>query len=72
MYVETASERGSVIDTVWLRAQERDEMIQYVASIIVSYRVVNSHIAGYRSGLPLSLPWSQGFYLCCQDVSPPS
>jgi hypothetical protein len=21
-----------------------------------------------RSVLPLSLPWSQGFYLCCQEV----
>ncbi|KAI0700779.1 rsec15 [Cytidiella melzeri] len=48
MYIEKASERSSVIDTVWLRSQERDSLIQ--------------------SSLPLNLPWSQGFYLCCQDI----
>ncbi|KAI0787052.1 exocyst complex component sec15 subunit [Irpex lacteus] len=48
MYVEKDSERSSVIDTVWLRSQERDALIQ--------------------SALPLNLPWSQGFYLCCQDI----
>lgn len=30
MYVEKDSERSSVIDTVWLRSQERDALIQYV------------------------------------------
>ncbi|EMD40837.1 hypothetical protein CERSUDRAFT_111421 [Gelatoporia subvermispora B] len=48
MYVEQASERDSVLDTVWLARQERDQLA--------------------RSALPLTLPWSQSFYLCCQDI----
>ncbi|KAH9931767.1 rsec15 [Amylocystis lapponica] len=49
MYVEKASERDSVLDTVWLSRDERDTLA--------------------KSALPLSLPWSQSFYLCCQDAS---
>lgn len=30
MYVEKNSERSSVLDTVWLRSEERDNMIQCV------------------------------------------
>ncbi|OCH92199.1 rsec15 [Obba rivulosa] len=48
MYVEQASERDSVLDTVWLTRQERDQLS--------------------KSALPLTLPWSQSFYLCCQDI----
>ncbi|TCD69836.1 hypothetical protein EIP91_005913 [Steccherinum ochraceum] len=48
MYVENESERDSVLVTVWLTNEEREELSQ--------------------SPLPLSLPWSQAFYLCCQDI----
>ncbi|OBZ77174.1 Exocyst complex component 6 [Grifola frondosa] len=48
MYVEKASERDSVLDTVWLVRTERDEL--------------------FKSTLPFNLPWSQSFYLCCQDI----
>ncbi|THH31298.1 hypothetical protein EUX98_g2874 [Antrodiella citrinella] len=48
MYVETATERDSVLVTVWLTNEERETLSQ--------------------SPLPVSLPWSQSFYLCCQDI----
>ncbi|KAK7695756.1 hypothetical protein QCA50_000393 [Cerrena zonata] len=48
MYVEKASERDSVIDTVWLLSDERQQL--------------------QSTPLPLSLPWSQAFYLICQDI----
>ncbi|KAJ3554408.1 hypothetical protein NM688_g3127 [Phlebia brevispora] len=48
MYVEKASERDSVLETVWLTKEERQQLEQ--------------------STLPLNLPWSQSFYLCCQDI----
>ena len=68
MYVEKASERSSVIYTVWLRPQERDALIQYVIVIVLKLELTPLL---HRSPLPLNLPWSQGFYLCCQDVSVP-
>ncbi|KAI0723088.1 exocyst complex component sec15 subunit [Earliella scabrosa] len=48
MYVEKDSEKESVMDTVWLTRDQRDQLQQ--------------------SPAPLNLPWSQGFYLCCQDI----
>ncbi|KAF9821285.1 hypothetical protein IEO21_00893 [Rhodonia placenta] len=48
MYVEAATERDRVLDTVWLNDDEREQLA--------------------KASLPLSLPWSQSFYLCCQDI----
>ncbi|KAI0356457.1 rsec15 [Trametes cingulata] len=48
MYVEKASERDEVLETVWLTREQRQQLEQTSA--------------------PLNLPWSQGFYLSCQDI----
>ncbi|PIL36939.1 hypothetical protein GSI_00630 [Ganoderma sinense ZZ0214-1] len=48
MYVEKESEKDSVMETVWLTREQRDQL--------------------RKSTAPLNLPWSQGFYLCCQDI----
>ncbi|KAI9001365.1 exocyst complex component sec15 subunit [Trametes punicea] len=48
MYVEKSSEKDDVLETVWLRRDQREQLQQNAA--------------------PLNLPWSQGFYLCCQDI----
>ncbi|KAI0824715.1 rsec15 [Trametes gibbosa] len=48
MYVEKASERDDVLQTVWLTREQREQLEQCEA--------------------PMNLPWSQGFYLSCQDI----
>ncbi|KAI0751538.1 exocyst complex component sec15 subunit [Daedaleopsis nitida] len=48
MYIEKDSEKESVMDTVWLMREQRDQLRKTTA--------------------PLNFPWSQGFYLCCQDI----
>ncbi|EPT03610.1 exocyst complex component sec15 subunit [Fomitopsis schrenkii] len=48
MYVENTTERDSVLDTVWLTKEEREQLV--------------------KSPIPLTMPWSSGFYLCCQDI----
>jgi len=64
MQVTTLSERDSVLAVVWLSLSEQESLAKYVIS---SFWQEATH--GFpRSVLPLSLPWSQGFYLCCQDV----
>ncbi|OJT10367.1 Exocyst complex component 6 [Trametes pubescens] len=48
MYVEKASEKDDVLETVWLTREQREQLEQ--------------------SSAPMNLPWSQGFYLSCQDI----
>ncbi|KAH9849999.1 rsec15 [Lenzites betulinus] len=48
MYVEKASEKDDVLQTVWLTREQREQLEQSTA--------------------PMNLPWSQGFYLSCQDI----
>lgn len=67
MYVENTTERDSVLDTVWLTKEEREQLVKWVV-------ICDMHLLTYsrrhkcRSPMPLTMPWSSGFYLCCQDV----
>lgn len=66
MFVQSTSERDAVLGVVWLSASEQADLTQYVDGCFVA---VSESDALYRGPLPLNLPWSQSFYLCCQDVS---
>lgn len=69
MYVEKASEKDDVLETVWLTREQREQLEQYV----VAATLLRGSQADWlsRSSAPMNLPWSQGFYLSCQDVSAP-
>lgn len=66
MYVEKAAEKDDVLETVWLTREQREQLEQYVVATESSSR--SSTDRPRRSSAPMNLPWSQGFYLSCQDV----
>jgi hypothetical protein len=55
-----------VLDVVWISEEEKQAIQQYV----VAFRPHPCFsLIALRSPFPYNLPWSQTFYLCCQDVS---
>lgn len=65
MQVDTELQVNTVLDVVWVTEQEKIETQQYVFHFLSA---LLSNRESCRSALPLNLPWSQTFYLCCQDV----
>lgn len=66
MRIDGVSDRDALISSVWLSDAEVAELMQWV---IPFYGNRNLTFYIYRAPLPMNLPWSQTFYLCCQDVS---
>jgi len=66
MLVGAANEVDAVLDIVWVGEAEKNEILRYVFVSLAT--IPDSTIHSNRSALPLNLPWSQTFYLCCQDV----
>jgi hypothetical protein len=70
MLVQNVSERDSVLGVVWLSASAQAELNKYVDGSFTALLECNV-LPRCRTPLPLGLPWSQSFYLCCQDVGTP-
>lgn len=51
MYVETAAERDSVLDTVWLEKDEREQLLRFV-SAHVSRRILLMSLQGCFTNQP--------------------
>ena len=64
MLAQNESERESVLNVVWLDPVELEDLNRYASTTVMSMQSHNI----FRQSLPLNLPWSQSFYLCCQDV----
>lgn len=69
MWVEKPNERDSVLVTIWLRKEEREQLVKYDHFRDLTLENMTHHTHYRSANLPSTLPWSQGFYLCCQDVS---
>lgn len=64
MMLEADNEVKAILEVVWLSEEERISIQEYV----LSQRSPASSLIDHRAPLPVVLPWSQTFYLCCQDV----
>ena len=67
MLVQNINERDEILGVVWLSATEQAELTKYVDDVLATSGG-RSEVPLYRNTFPLNLPWSQSFYLCCQDV----
>lgn len=67
MLVQNVAERDSVLGVVWLSASAQASINKYVDGFFITCLDVMRRLY-YSVPLPLNLPWSQSFYLCCQDV----